>query len=53
MFDGRDAEGTKEWDRFWYSGRVEDYLRYKNCQKDRIDCVQESRKNLEEKDSFS
>ena len=23
------AEETKEWDRFWYSGSVEDYLRYK------------------------
>lgn len=53
MFDGRDAEETKEWDRFWCSGRVEDYLRYKNCQEDRIDCGQESRKILEEKDSFS
>lgn len=25
-------EETKEWDRFWDSGRVEDYLRYKGCQ---------------------
>lgn len=31
MFYGRDAEETKEWDRFWCSGKVEDYLRYRNC----------------------
>lgn len=31
MSDGREAEETKDWDRFWGSGRVEDYLRYKNC----------------------
>lgn len=31
MSDRRDAEETKEWGRFWYSGRVEDYLRYRNC----------------------
>ena len=27
----QDGEGTKEWDRFWGSGKVEDYLRYKSC----------------------
>lgn len=31
MAVGRDAEETKEWDRFWDSGRVEDYLRYRGC----------------------
>lgn len=31
MSFGQRAEGTKEWDRFWGSGKVEDYLRYKNC----------------------
>ncbi len=45
MFDGRDAEETKEWDRFWCSGRVEDYLSFKNCQESRTDCGQESREN--------
>lgn len=25
------AEETKEWDRFWCSGKVEDYLRFRNC----------------------
>lgn len=27
----RDTEETKEWDRFWGSGKVEDYLSYKSC----------------------
>ncbi len=27
----QDREETKDWDRFWGSGRVDDYLRYKNC----------------------
>lgn len=31
MSGWRDAEETKEWDRFWGSGKVEDYLRYRNC----------------------
>ncbi|MBD5550963.1 MAG: hypothetical protein HDQ96_07285 [Lachnospiraceae bacterium] len=31
MFIGQDTGETNEWDRFWGSGRVEDYLRYKNC----------------------
>lgn len=53
MAVGQDAEETKEWDRFWGSGKVEDYLRYKNCQENRTDCGQESRKFLEEQDSFS
>lgn len=26
----RNAEETKEWDRFWGSGKVEDYLSYKS-----------------------
>ncbi len=27
----RDEEETKEWDRFWNSGRGDDYLRYCGC----------------------
>ncbi len=30
MSIGQGAEETKEWDRFWNSGRVEDYLRYRS-----------------------
>ena len=37
MSMGPDAEETKEWDRFWGSGKVEDYLRYRNCQDSRTD----------------
>ena len=25
---------TKQWDRFWFSGSVEDYLRYKGCRQE-------------------
>lgn len=31
MSGRQDAEETKEWDRFWDSGKVDDYLRYKGC----------------------
>lgn len=31
MSVGRDEEETKDWDRFWNSGRVDDYLRYRGC----------------------
>ncbi|MEY8524889.1 hypothetical protein AALA90_17935 [Lachnospiraceae bacterium 38-10] len=30
----RDEEETKDWDRFWSSGRVDDYLRYRGCFRD-------------------
>ena len=29
MAIGRDEEETKEWSRFWGSGKVDDYLSYK------------------------
>lgn len=31
MLIGRNAEETEEWNRFWGSGKVEDYLNYKSC----------------------
>lgn len=31
MSIGQDEEETKRWDRFWFSGSVEDYLQYKSC----------------------
>lgn len=34
MFTGRDAEETEEWDRFWGSGKVDDYLRYISCHRE-------------------
>lgn len=38
MSYGQDVEETKEWDRFWCSGRVEDYLRYKSsCQEEKAE----------------
>lgn len=36
MFIGQDEEETKQWDRFWGSGSVEDYLRFKGCQEEKI-----------------
>lgn len=33
----QDAEETKEWDRFWGSGKIDDYLRYKSCRKETED----------------
>lgn len=53
MSKRRDAEETKEWDRFWDSGKVEDYLRYKDCQEERFSRGQEHREFLEERDRFS
>lgn len=53
MSKRRDAEETKEWDRFWDSGKVEDYLRYKGCQEEQISCGQEHGEFLEERDRFS
>lgn len=44
MSDGREAEETKDWDRFWGSGRVEDYLRYRNCHAGKLQGAQEERK---------
>lgn len=34
MSIGQDEEETKRWDRFWFSGSVEDYLCYKNCRRE-------------------
>ena len=34
MSIGQDEEETKQWDRFWFSGSVEDYLRYKGCRQE-------------------
>lgn len=59
MAVGQDAEGTKEWDRFWGSGKVEDYLRYKSCsqrtgtEKDRADCGDRSWEIAENRDKFT
>ncbi len=33
----QDAEETKEWDRFWGSGKIDDYLRYKSCRRETED----------------
>lgn len=58
MADRRDAEETKEWDRFWGSGRVEDYLRYRNCcgrektPGETTCCGDNDWKFLEERDNF-
>lgn len=60
----QDAEETKEWDRFWGSGKVEDYLRYKSCHReedaeaeekteDATYCGKNNRKFLDERDRFS
>ncbi len=31
MSEKQDSGETKDWDRFWGSGKVDDYLRYRNC----------------------
>ncbi len=31
MSEKQDNGETKDWDRFWGSGKVDDYLRYRNC----------------------
>ncbi len=36
MVIGQDEEEMRQWDRFWGSGSVEDYLRYKGCQEEKI-----------------
>ncbi len=57
MSDGRDEEETKEWDRFWNSGRVEDYLRYCGCTREEDGCGRfcggEGGKLPESRDRFS
>lgn len=55
----QDEEDTREWDRFWASGKVEDYLRYKNhsqgtrLEKDEIYCGSRNRKFTDERERFS
>lgn len=59
MSYGRDQEEAGKWDRFWGSGKVEDYLRYKSChreedtEEEETYCGKESRKFLEERDRFT
>lgn len=38
----QNAEETKEWDRFWGSGKVDDYLRYKNCCREKEEYFEEN-----------
>lgn len=57
MSIGRDGEETKEWDRFWNSGRVDDYLRYRGCrpgEKENMPpCGAEDKASPGDKDSFT
>lgn len=57
MSIGQDEEETKRWDRFWFSGSVEDYLHYKNChqeeKQDAAYCGDEGRKFPEEREKFT
>ena len=57
MSIGQDEEETKQWDRFWFSGSVEDYLSYKSCrQKDGQNgayCGNGKRKSAEEPERFT
>lgn len=55
MSYGQDVEETKEWDRFWGSGRVEDYLRFKGCSQEeesREYCGEENGKPQRKYDRF-
>lgn len=57
MSFGQSAEETKEWDRFWDSGKVEDYLRYRNCCREEEPeeaayCGKDSRKFADGRDRF-
>ncbi len=56
----RNAEETKEWDRFWGSGKVEDYLSYKSSyageqikDKEAVDGKHNGRKFLDKRDRFT
>lgn len=59
MSFGQSAEGTKEWDRFWGSGKVEDYLRYRNCRREEGEPKEAAfhengeRKFMDKRDGFS
>lgn len=57
MSIGQDEEETKRWDRFWFSGSVEDYLRYKSCRREEgqkeIYCEDRSRNFSEEREKFT
>ena len=55
----QDGEETRDWDRFWGSGKVEDYLRYRNCRQESGEAEVEetyygngNRKFLEERERF-
>jgi len=55
MAIGQDEEETKRWDRFWFSGSVEDYLRYKSCHQEEqaAYCKGEDRKFSEGRERFT
>lgn len=55
----QDGEETREWDRFWGSGKVEDYLRFKNCsqgdgtEEGGVYCGNGNREFLDEREKFT
>lgn len=57
MSIGQDEEETKRWDRFWFSGSVEDYLRYKSCRREEgqkeIYCEDRSSNFSEKREKFT
>lgn len=57
MSIGQDEEETKRWDRFWFSGSVEDYLCYKNCRREEDGkeayCGDGSAKYSEDREKFT
>lgn len=56
MLNGQDEEETKKWDRFWFSGSVEDYLCYKSCHREeenKTDCKDGDKKLSKERETFT
>ena len=56
MLNEQDEEETKKWDRFWFSGSVEDYLCYKSCHREEEKeayCKNKGRKLSTERENFT
>jgi hypothetical protein len=56
MLNEQDEEETKKWDRFWFSGSVEDYLCYKSCHREEEKeayCKNKGRKLSTERETFT
>ena len=56
MLNEQDEKETKKWDRFWFSGSVEDYLCYKSCHREEEKeayCKNKDRKLSTERETFT